>query len=91
MFFLERKDILKVVNAITGHCLLNKHLTTMGYLDNPRCDCDLDDETRFYLIWECPRFLTLRKILLGSYFLDPSDVPESANLNKFLVPTNRPI
>ena len=93
LLFLESKVIWRVVNAITGHCLLNKHLTTMGYLDNPRCDCDLDDKTGFHLICECPRFSTLRKTLLGSYFLDPSDVPGlgPANLNKFLVRTNRPI
>ena len=65
LLFLEKKDIRRVVNAITGHCLLNKHLTTMGYLDNPRCDCDLDDETGFHLICECPR---LRVTNLGRPF-----------------------
>ena len=88
---LKRKQIRRVVGAITDHCGLNKHLSKMGLSPDPRCTCGLEDETGFHVICECPRFSSLRRKILGDYTLRPLDIPilGPTVINRFLVGTNR--
>ncbi len=88
---LDRKQIHRVVGAVTNHCGLNSHLAKMGLSRDPKCACGLEDETGFHIICECPMFLSLRRRVLGDYTVRPLDVLKLGPilLNRFLVGTNR--
>jgi len=51
----------------TGHCGLNRHLNKLRLSRTPRCSCGLEEETGIYLICNCPKFLQLRRRMLGGY------------------------
>ncbi len=57
---LSRTDIKRVVEAITNHCHLNKHLSNIGYVDKPMCLCNRSEETGFHVISECARYRLFR-------------------------------
>ena len=88
---MDRGRIRRVVGAITGHCGLNKHLTKMKISNNPRCSCDLEEETGVHVICECPKYHLLRSMTLGNHVIQPSEVPKvgPAVLDRFLVGTGR--
>lgn len=71
---LSRPKIKTVVEAITGHCNLNKYLHKIGYKDSPKCLCGFKEETGVHIIKECPRFRYLRKMKLGKPELDEADM-----------------
>lgn len=51
---LNRDNLRIVVNCLTGHIPLNKHLFTIGITDSPICRACLDaDETVTHVILEC--------------------------------------
>lgn len=88
---MDRCQIRRVIGAITGHCGLNKHLTTMGLLNNPSCSCGLSEETGLHIICECPKFSTLRHRILGNHTVDPSRLSQLGpiTLDRFLARTGR--
>ena len=71
---LSRKDIKRVIEVVTNHCSLNKHLHNIGYEENPRCLCNLSDETGLHIISDCPRYRLLRMSILGKPELSISDL-----------------
>lgn len=64
----------RVVEAITNHCGLNKHLFDIGYKDDPKCLCGHGDETGFHIVCDCPRFRWIRHSILGKPELSISDL-----------------
>lgn len=88
---MDRNRIRRVVGAITGHCGLNRHLRKMGLSNTSECTCGLGEETGIHVICDCPKFLQIRRSLLGNYTVSPLEalkVGPSA-LDKFLVKTGR--
>ena len=74
---MNRNRIRRVVGAITGHCGLNRHLNKLRLSVTPMCSCGLEEETGIHIICECPKFLQLRRRLLGDYTVEPLDVAAS--------------
>lgn len=62
---LGRRDIKRVIEAVTDHCGLNKHLFDIGCAENPKCLCGYGAETGSHVISDCPRYRWLRKKFLG--------------------------
>lgn len=71
---LGRADIKRVIEAVTDHCSLNKHLFDIGYADNPRCLCNHGEETGFHVITECGRYRLHRKRIFDHFELPMSDL-----------------
>lgn len=88
---MDRNRIRRVVGAITGHCGLNRHLRKMRLSNTSECTCGLEDETGIHVICNCPKFIQLRRRILGDYTVTPSEVLKLGPviLDKFLVKTGR--
>ena len=88
---MDRNRIRRVVGAITGHCGLNRHMNKLRLSDTPRCSCDLEEETGAHLICDCPKFLQLRRRMLGDYEVVPSEIAATGPdiLDRFLSATGR--
>ena len=58
-----------LVKLITGHCLLNKHLSKWRVLPTKSCHlCEEEDETYYHFIFDClATTLARREILKSSY------------------------
>lgn len=65
LLILGRQDIKKVVEVVTNHCSLNKYLYDINCLEDPRCLCNLNDETGCHIVADCPRYRFIRKRVLG--------------------------
>lgn len=66
---LSRNNLRILVGLLTGHCRLNKHLHTLGVVDNPRCrGCNLEDETAEHVLCHCPALSTKRGSILGDFW-----------------------
>ena len=78
-----RDDLKIMVEVITGHCLLNKHLSHWKDLPSVKCRlCDEEDETYHHLVTECPATeLDRRQILRGHY---ESPIDYFKDLNRFV-------
>ena len=51
---LPRKDFGSVVRWVTGHCYLARHQSLIHH-NSPTCNlCQLDEETPWHLLWDCP-------------------------------------
>lgn len=64
---MNRNRIERVVGEITEHYGLNRHLKKLisGW---PSCVfCGLEEETSIHMICECPKFLQLRRGLVGDW------------------------
>ena len=90
---LGRVDLKRVVEVITNHCGLNKHLHKINKSDSPMCLCRRGEETGAHIIGVCPRYRLFRKDLLGKPELDQTDLSlKSLDVRKlatFLSRTNR--
>jgi hypothetical protein len=52
---LPRSKLRILVELITGHCPLNKHLHNIGLIDEPICiACGMEDGSVFHLLCNCP-------------------------------------
>ena len=68
---LSRATLRNLVSAITGHGNFRKHLHRMRLAESPFCGgCELEDETAFHIICECPSFSLLRIRTFGQPMLD---------------------
>jgi len=59
---------------IKGHCLLWKHLYTLGVASEP--DCGMEEDTAHHIMCECPAIKSLRVRLYGKSLLLPEEVME---------------
>lgn len=88
---LNRKNIKRLTEILTGHCKLNYHLCKMNISDNPLCDKCGDEETAAHLLCKCPAYITARAKHLGAFILPHNiiwSLPPNSVL-KFLNATDR--
>ena len=72
---LSRGDMRLVIEIITGHSRLNRHLTVMGAMNDPKCpECMESEETSLHLLAECPMYSLIRWNILGSDTLDTEEL-----------------
>jgi hypothetical protein len=65
----------RVVNGLTEHNTLRRHLHLLGLLDNPLCTgCGVKEETSAHILCDCEVLASLRHRHLGSFFLEPQDL-----------------
>ena len=77
-----REDLRGLVEVVTGHCLLNKHLAHWKDLPSKNCRlCDESEETYQHLVFECPATeLNRRETLRDQY---DSQIDYFRDLNRF--------
>ena len=64
-----------VTGLLTGHNTLRRHLYFLGLLDNPLCrKCGFKEETSAHILCECEALASLKRMYLGSFFLELDDV-----------------
>lgn len=81
---LSRPNIKRIIEVITNHCGLNKHLYDIGIKDNPKCLCGHSDETGEHIILDCIRYRRIRTTFLGKPELTTSDfILHELDLDKF--------
>lgn len=64
---LNRTNLRRLTNILTGHCHLNKHLTTLGLANSPLCPkCD-EVETAEHFLCHCPSYIKMRTKHFGAF------------------------
>jgi hypothetical protein len=64
-----------VIDLLTGHNTLRRHLHIMGLSNNPICrKCGTEEETSVHIWCECEALASLRYTYLGSLFMDLEDI-----------------
>ena len=72
---LTRLQLRQVVGVLTGHCTLNRHLTTLKIKRDPTCSqCGLGEETSYHFLCLCDAYASHRLRIFGSDTLDPWEV-----------------
>lgn len=72
---LDRKWLRLLVGVLTGHCGLNKHLTTLRVANDSRCGlCRTEDETALHYLGQCDALAFKRLCTFGSAYLTPKDI-----------------
>ncbi|MCP3661285.1 MAG: hypothetical protein GY696_02130 [Gammaproteobacteria bacterium] len=72
---MNRQRLRPLVGVLTGHCVLNKHLFTMGLLDSPICSlCEGSEETALHFLGECEALAGTRISSLGARSLNPTQL-----------------
>lgn len=71
---LGRSQMKKMVEIITNHCGLNKHLFNIGLTDYPGCSCGAAEETGGHLVANCPKYYSLRRKLLGNFHIRETEL-----------------
>lgn len=81
----RRVDVRNIIQVLTGHCGLARHLNTMHLIPSPRCQmCNIGpQETPLHYLGECPRYTAIRTATLGGPILDWQDI-QLIPLNKLL-------
>jgi len=76
----ERKTLKVIVEMITGHCRLRKHLAhynTLGKEPEPDCrKCGMEEETAYHIVCECPAIKSIRVRLYRKPLLLSEEVME---------------
>jgi len=71
------ENLRKIVEMITGHFRLRKHLQTLGKVFEPDCrKCGTEEETAHHIVCECPGIKSIRVRLYGKPLLVPEEVME---------------
>jgi len=71
----NRTQSRDVIDLLTGHNTLRRHLCLMGIMNNLTCwKCGTEEETSVHILCECEALASLRHAYLDSYFLDPEDI-----------------
>ncbi|XP_015437811.1 PREDICTED: uncharacterized protein LOC107192956, partial [Dufourea novaeangliae] len=75
---LPREDTRRVAGILTGHAILNHHLTRMGELQEETCEfCDEDAvETAEHILMRCPGLMEMRFKRLRKAILEEEDIPQ---------------
>ena len=64
-----------VIDLLTGHNTLRRHLYVMGLSNNHTCrKCGNEEETSVHILCECEALASLRYMYLGSFFLDLENI-----------------
>jgi len=64
-----------VIDLLTGHNTLRRHLYVMGLSNNPICrNCGTEEETSIHILCACKALASLIYARVGSFFLDPEDI-----------------
>ena len=81
---LSRTNIKRIVQMLTGHATLQRHLFLMKMEEDPTCqNCLEEEETVEHFLTECPAFARERYHTLGNMFLKKEDLP-SLKIKKIL-------
>jgi len=73
----ERKTLKAIVEMITGHCRLRKHLHTLGKVSKPDSrKCGMEEETAHHIVCEYSALKSIRVGLYGKPLLLPEEVME---------------
>jgi len=67
---LNRKVLRLLIQVISGHSTLNRHLFVMGLTDSPNCAYCGEEETSAHFVCVCPFFNSTRHETLGSHTVD---------------------
>jgi hypothetical protein len=71
----NRTQARVIIDLLTGHNTLQRHLYIMGLSNNPTCGkCDTEEENSVHILCECEAMASLRHTYLGSFFLDPENI-----------------
>jgi hypothetical protein len=71
----NRTQTRAVIDLLTEHNTLRRHLHVMGLNDNPICrKCGTEEETLVHILCECEALASLRHIHVHSFFLDLEDI-----------------
>jgi hypothetical protein len=72
---LGRVPLRILVQIITGHCLLEKHLFNIEVGTDPICPlCEQEDEDRDHFVLKCEALVYARLEVFGMPFLQPEDI-----------------
>jgi ribonuclease HI len=64
-----------VTGLLTQHNTLRRHLHLLGLLDSPLCrGCGVKEKTSAHILCECKALASLRRMYLGSFFMEPEDI-----------------
>ena len=76
LVYLPRRQLKCLTDILTGHCQLQKHLHTIGLMNDPmcRCCCEDEEETAFHFIGDCEAFVSIRKSVFGKEYLASEDI-----------------
>jgi len=67
---LSRKALRLLLQVITGHNTLNKHMFVMGLNSSPFCNkCEEGNETSLHFVGSCPFYSIIRLDTLESHTL----------------------
>lgn len=62
----DRKSVKAIVSLLTGHCRLNKHMSTIGLADQATCRfCRSEDETAIHILCHCDALARTRFQQMG--------------------------
>jgi hypothetical protein len=71
----NRTQSMVIIDLLTGHNTLRRHLYIMGLCSNLTCrKCGTEDETSVHILCESEALASLRHTYLRSFFLDPEDI-----------------
>ena len=78
--FLQQERLVYTIACqfITGHCYLRRHeaLVCRGQNLDPKCRlCELEDETPWHLLAECPRLNSIRNNIFHQYQFKTGEIP----------------
>jgi hypothetical protein len=89
---LGRVPLRILVQIVTGHCLLAKHLFNIEVGADPICPlCEQEDEDRDHFVLKCEALVGARLEVFGMPFLQPEDLAHVSlpSLLKFSLRTKR--
>jgi hypothetical protein len=63
---MSRNDVRLIIQLLTGHAALNRHLAKMRKVPSAKCPkCSMEDETPQHYVERCASFEDERKEILG--------------------------
>lgn len=89
---LNRDKLKPIVEVITGHCRLNKHLKVLGIKSDETCPLCLEsEETAEHFLAECPALAGTRLAVFGKAFPPTDDLMWATprNISRYLQRTSR--
>ena len=64
-----------VIDLLTGHNTMRKHLYILGLMASPWCrSCRPEEETSVHVLWECETLVTLSLTYLHCSLMEPENV-----------------